>query len=56
LQKLALLITPEDSLTNSKIKPLILFIGDQAKTFPQFSSSAVNRFEVIQATFPSSCD
>jgi len=45
LQKFALLITPEDK---QQIKTVILFIGNQTKTFPQIWYFAVNRVEVTK--------
>ena len=48
------LLRLKTSLTSSKIKPLILFIGNQ--NFSLIWSSAVNRFEVIKNTFQSSSD
>jgi len=56
LQKLVLLITPEDKTNKQQNQAIILFIGDQAKTFPQICSFAVNRFEMIKNTFRASCE
>ena len=50
------LLRLKTSLTSSKIKLLILFIGNQTKNFSHIWSSAVNRFEVIKNTFQSSGD
>ena len=54
LQKLALLITPENKANKQQNQADLFFIGNQ--TFPQIWSSAVNRFEVIKNAFESSCD
>jgi len=56
LQKLALLITPEDKSNKQENQVTLSFHWQPSQNVSTHLISTVNRFKLIKTTFQSSCD